>query len=154
MPVRDNSDGMQSSEQKRDYPSREVKFRAWDKRAKKWRAVHTLCLYEPETGKAGLNGAIVADDNSKQGTFMPIERLEVVQYTGHLSIDTVEVCNGDLLRYPGGTELFRVGWDDFEGAWMIFYEDVRCGFGIRMAQFMQIAGNVYSDPALKTKAHL
>lgn len=112
---------MQAIEQKRDYSSREVKFRAWDKRAKKWRAVNTLCLYDSKTGKAGLNGAIVADGKSKQGTFMPIEGLEVVQYTGRHSIDGVEVYAGDLLQFPGLNETYEVLWNNLKDGWCLFF---------------------------------
>lgn len=136
-----------SSKQKQDYSSREIKFRAWDKRAKKWRVIITLCWYEPETGKAGLCGAIVADDNGKQGLFMPIEYLGVVQYTGQHSIDNVEVYDRDLLRFPDHNETYEVRWDNQEGAWGITYNGMHYS-KIGTARFMQIAGNVCANPEL------
>lgn len=119
---------------------RAAKYRAWDRKLKKF------IYHELAVGQVGL--LVTSDDDTPLHLFENLEAWQ--QYTGHLSIDGVEVCDGDLLRSPGHTKLFRVGWNNHEGEWGLFYEGVRC-FGIRMAQFMQIVGHVHNKPELKSK---
>lgn len=71
----------------------------------------------------------------------------LLQYTGHKSIDSQEVFNGDLLRFPDQKEIYEVRYDNEEGSWGIYYKDMNA-FKIGMTRFMVVAGNVFEDKDL------
>lgn len=71
----------------------------------------------------------------------------LLQYTGHKSIDSQEVYDRDLLRFPDQKEIYEVRYDNDEGAWGIYYKDMNA-FKIGMTRFMVVAGNVFEDKDL------
>jgi len=117
---------------------REIKFRAWDKRAKKW--VKSFQLYFP---KCELAGNFVSDED-----------IELIQYTGLKDRVGKEIYEGDVLapmkndyspEYKGdwimtfdrGTFL-AVSVDDRFETWAPYWTE----------QQFEIIGNIYENPEL------
>lgn len=90
---------------------RAAKYRAWDRKLKKF------IYHELAVGQVGL--FVTSDDNTPIHLFKHLEAWQ--QYTGYLSIDGVEVCQGDLLQFPGLNETYEALWGHQKGSWVLFY---------------------------------
>jgi hypothetical protein len=78
--------------------------------------------------------------------------MTIVEFTGHQSIDDVDVHEGDVLKFPGTDDQFYlVKWLEETGQWGIMFGakvfNLQMGT-IGLAQFMQIAGNIYENKEL------
>jgi len=119
---------------------REIKFRAWDKIAKRWRYVSGLSWYKPITSLKGRSGVIVEmDDGCDQ--FIPIEDVELVQFTGLHDKNGKPIYEGDLLSFngqkPSGAVFFKEG----------SYWTSESVLG-RAASMAEVIGNVYENSDL------
>lgn len=136
---------------------REIKFRAWDKQANKWRHVSDIGWYRPETGKIGISGVVaILDDGRDQ--FMPIEDVDVVDFTGLKDKNGKEIYEGDFLVETDDSEplLHRIVWcdeakfeletlEDEEGHWGAHNIDLLAD--LDMKEF-HVIGNIYENPEL------
>ena len=111
---------------------REIKFRAWDKRNKKW----------VEAGQSSL-GYLIA--------WISDYKFEIiVQYTGLKDKNGREIYEGDLVQvldYASWEGLYKVVWD--EESLMYVLEDAY-GDKEKMCEFEEylVKGNIYENPEL------
>ena len=88
---------------------RELKFRAWDKKQKKWLGVNLQmsivdgCLY----WQFGYGCEILSREEAEQ--------IRLVQYLGKKDKKDKEIYDGDWLKW--NNDFYWVNWDDFNGCW-------------------------------------
>jgi uncharacterized phage protein (TIGR01671 family) len=118
---------------------REYKFRAWDKRNKKW----------VEAGQS-LLGYLIAWISDYKFEILGRGDYEIVQYTGLKDRNDKEIYEGDLVQvldYASWEGLYKVVWD--EESLMYVLEDAY-GDKEKMCEFEEylVKGNIYENPEL------
>ena len=118
---------------------REIKFRVWDKDAKKMHPVGNI-NFDPELG--------VSIENYDVPTFAvtPIYQphLVLLQYTGREDKNGKESYEGDILRDDDG-DLFTIEYDDDEAGFFANSQDTSAS--IRDVDG-EVIGNIYENPEL------
>lgn len=117
-----------------------IKFRAWNKSAKKMFDPHKIT-------PLALNN----DCAEIEGVFLPFrEDVELMQFTGLLDKQGKEIYEGDIVRLDGNP--YEVFWDsDFTGFSMSFTGEECLGLGeqvIGESREVEIIGNIYESPEL------
>lgn len=132
---------------------RDIKFRAWDKKEKKW-----LLGYEYESlggfslfGECMLLGEWSGVLNRfivEQGERKP-EDLVVMQYTGLLDKNGNEIYEGDIVRSTGNlpTEVIweKDGWTT-KDCWITYQDEP--GRAFSESEDWEVIGNIYENPEL------
>lgn len=118
---------------------REIKFRVWDKRNKKW----------VEAGQS-LLGYLIAWISDYKFEILGRGDYEIVQYTGLKDRNDKEIYEGDLVQvldYASWEGLYKIIWDEKNLMYML--EDA---FGDRekLCEFEEylVKGNIYENPEL------
>lgn len=133
--------------------NRPIKFRAWDKVNEKWLEIESIAIARNNmpTNITATNGNVYQIQNDGQ--------IELVQFTGLLDANDVEIHEGDLLRPSHEKHHDKVGEVRAEpGGWQIFtrrnWPDWYQDFPMRSVQFgdmqYEVIGNVYENPELLT----
>ena len=117
---------------------REIKFRAWDGKAKDWHTFEiTDNLFESQQAISfGLLGG-------------QVESLVWQQYTGLKDRNGVEIYEGDIITQDGYAQ--HVQWSDM-GAWwaLVNIPNVHSGNHLSALDFdeCEVIGNIYENPEL------
>lgn len=146
---------------------RQIKFRAWDKKTKKMRAINSIAFhYEKEAFDfdsshlpkvVNLWGHNLIEDKPIILHREPKE-FELMQFTGLLDKNGKEIYEGDILcisdevcvdiiagssRYEPQNRIESVEWDNEHGVWVIQTDNL-------CEQYMdsEIIGNIYENPEL------
>ena len=114
---------------------REIKFRAWDKVAKRW----TQSGFWISTTTQQLEH---------------IKELDVSQYTGLKDKKGKEIYEGDILDFGewsdhSGRCVHEVLWDDRGAKFVTFEHREARGYGLD--PFSEVIGNIYESPSLLDK---
>jgi hypothetical protein len=80
--------------------------------------------------------------------FIDHHSYKLMQYTGHKSIDGVEVYEGDILKFPADSHPYTVEWLEDEGAWGVMFSPGNAMANAGMVQLMQVIGNIYENKEL------
>jgi len=129
---------------------REIKFRAWDKKGKKMYEVEAISwLWKYIDVIVGYN-----KNNYPKIKGMPIEDMELIQFTGLLDKNGKEIYEGDIVEFfddmdvlrkepvtfENGSFGFIIGWEQeeflgFNNEWLNLDE-------------LEVIGNIYENPEL------
>jgi uncharacterized phage protein (TIGR01671 family) len=117
--------------------SREIKFRAWDKKTERFQSGFHL------TSDGKIIFACLIDN----------EDYILSQFTGLLDKNWKEIFEGDIVRfwanpkdyggYKGHDYIASVEWDEFSVGFIL-----SDGHGLRDFEFLQVVGNIYQNPEL------
>lgn len=125
---------------------REIKFRAWDKKLKKW----------TNYSISNIDGTLIDFLNKETGFWESDrggERFTLCQYTGLKNINEKEIYEGDIVRALGFSKWIGVAkYSDKNQAFVFECIDKNYSRNIVfMSQFDQgfkILGNIYENPEL------
>lgn len=130
---------------------RDIKFRAWDKRAKQMYQVKNLGLGKESWLRTATNYG--KHPETGYNKFYPSE-VEIMQYTGLKDKNRVEIYEGDIVRIKSNPM-------DMTG--YIIYDDFDLAFELRddenesqeclwyQEQELEVIGNIYNNPELLEK---
>lgn len=128
---------------------REIKFRAWDEKENKIRKVTKINWFDE----------CVECDEHPNGDYirLPLEKANLMQYTGLKDKNGKEIYEGDILTCEGGYEapegeevcqdVSQVYWDN---DLLQFRVQCRCGdfWSLEEYDYEEIIGNIYQNPEL------
>lgn len=135
--------------------NRIIKFRAWDKKNKKWigkKTLEYLCISEDvvvlvEYTPDSMGG--YSPKSCKQLTSPEVQNLEIVEYIGKKDENDREIYEGSILKddrgqygkvfYSDKSASFLVNWKMEDGSW----ETDCC--------FHEVVGHIYENPELLKK---
>ena len=125
---------------------REIKFRAWDKKLKKW----------TNYSISNIDGTLIDFLNKETGFWESDrggERFTLCQYTGLKNINEKEIYEGDIVRALGFSKWIGVAkYSDKNQAFVFECIDKNYSRNIVfMSQFdksFKILGNIYENPEL------
>lgn len=133
---------------------REIKFRVWDKQ--------DLRMITHEQSFIPLKvcslGVLRLDPTSEENRYniIPIERFELMQFTGLLDKNGKEVYKGDILSVKWRVEVYQ----SVEGTWMVRFKDSKTNKPTSLYDYLkrrlrsgcpedcEVIGNVYQNPEL------
>jgi hypothetical protein len=122
---------------------RDIKFRAWYRKEKK--------MYDVQLADGGEHDNAVERWAGEVFEWQD-QLFDVMQFTGHQSIDGIDVYEGDFLKFPGSDDQhYLVKWLEDTGQWGIMFGPKVFGLQmgtIGLTQFMQVVGNVYENEEL------
>jgi len=117
--------------------SREIKFRAWDKKTERF--------------QSGFH--LTSDGKIIFACLIENEDYILSQFTGLLDKNWKEIFEGDIVRfwanpkdyggYKGHDYIASVEWDEFSVGFIL-----SDGHGLRDFEFLQVVGNIYQNPEL------
>lgn len=141
--------------------NRKYKFRAWDKEEKKMLSVMELgfsfnvdkynyLAYADLDGRWGR--AILTPNGGKQsyswsGQRREAEQIEIMQYTGLLDKNEVEIYEGDIVNLSSWEpSIYQIAFD--RGAFYLAKSDLEEVGDIKYAEKSEVIGNIYENPEL------
>ena len=121
---------------------RELKFRAWDKKAKEWLNIETVMVYLDGLLAQNINMDIYQIDRNN---------VELMQYTGLLDKQGKEIYEGDIVKGHDSLEPVRIhGKVDFNDASFCIVSGIG-SFYRWMDYDIEVIGNIYENSELLEK---
>ncbi|WP_169753598.1 YopX family protein [Campylobacter mucosalis] len=120
---------------------REIKFRAWDKKNKRW-VSHNSLLNETEVSASVLTPPKLTIKHPNW---------DIMQYTGFTDINNTEIYEGDIVKFEipfhiASTKIARIFFEN--GAFKIDL-GIKTDFLERYANVgLEVVGNIYETPEL------
>lgn len=130
---------------------REIKFRAWDKRTKELVGVSDISWMKIAADNSYKNSEFYHLTGSEKGRHYkaPQDQVILMQFTGLLDKNGVEIYEGDIIKSHTGWKDQVVAWDDYRAG---FYAQLPQGSDL--AEIMnsenrfEIIGNIYENKEL------
>jgi uncharacterized phage protein (TIGR01671 family) len=133
--------------------TREIKFRAWDTQEKRMLPIGDVGFKRMSAwGEDSLLGVVVVLP-SGHDQYYPIERVDLMQFTGLHDKNGTPIYEGDIITYGdyndgSGRILMVVRWDERNAR---FVEDEMTGpqlAGLTLSGAGEVIGNIYENPEL------
>ena len=135
---------------------REIKFRAWDKKEKKWVHIDTIFF----SSEGNIEQYSVTEIQDTPASYcVHKEHLELIQYTGLKDKNGKEIYEGDIVEYKTTD-----GFDEndlykekrtiiyIDGAFSPIYLSTRCLHTdedkLLICKNIEVIGNIYENPEL------
>ena len=130
--------------------SRPIKFRIWDKEAKKIRPVNSLHLVTDQDGEwlvecYGKSYVTNEGDHDAAIDVIRGHNFNLMQFTGLHDKNGKEIWEGDIVLFPDGKKDV-VCWYVNYGGFPPFALETRC-----FADSFEVLGNIYEHPTLLEK---
>jgi len=127
--------------------TREIKFRVWNKKEKKWMFGYDY----PNLGGFSLLGEVVMMGELSSVPISELQNLEVMQYTGLKDKNGVEIYEGDIMKDENGV-IFKIFWsDDFYLPGFAKEPIIPPNLSaIGIGENWEVIGNIYQNPELLT----
>ena len=130
---------------------REIKFRAWDRVNKKMfyygdSLFNLFITFEGDVGYYNNNGDIAfTNDNG-----FTSDQFELMQFTGLLDKNGVEIYEGDIVEIPAEEYLAVIEWDVETCRFVIniWPENVLCDFDNYYGRELEVISNKWDNPSL------
>ncbi len=122
---------------------REIKFRAWDEESK---VMYPVIRMEWWVTKDGERRGISALVGTSEETEFEGE-LELIQFTGLLDKNGIEIYEGDIAESKGHRLIFTIEYRLSMGGFMACSEGLLMGLG-QHADILEVLGNLYENPEL------
>jgi len=126
--------------------TREIKFRAWDKKRKiildVGRIEWTKRLSIDEVWCAGDMGSLLRED------------ADLMQYTGLKDMKGKEIYEGDIVKSNLCSSIGVIGWDNEVGSWFYLWQDGIKTYPRENYDVLdeEVIGNIYENPEIMERA--
>ena len=132
---------------------REIKFRAWDKRRKKWLEPHYV-----DISCAGVISKVTVHRGYEIASDRNLDFIELMQYTGLKDKNGKEIYEGDIIEIRGQNYKYiaEIIWDDEKAGYDLkeintsipdYLLNMPELFVDRISQ-IKVIGNIYENPEL------
>ena len=125
---------------------RQIKFRAWDKKNKKW-----LFGYDySHLGGFSLLGEVVLLGEIQKIQLHDLKDIAIMQYTGLKDKNGKEIYEGDILEFDNKDENNRVRSKVIfdVGMFGVFFEEIWIGLIFLSKRNVELIGNIYQNKDL------
>ena len=112
--------------------SREIKFRAWDRKNRKMVNMNYLCCHK--------SGLMLFEKDHKPG-----KEFDFMQFTGLHDKNGKEIYEGDIVRCWGG-EYYQGYWE--HNRKITIENMINDCFMMGEHEFLEVIGNIYENPEL------
>ena len=118
---------------------RQIKFRAWDGSRNKMQTSPKFVEFNFSS-----DGELFAKNYAIGGA---LQMLPVMQFTGLLDANSVEIYEGDIVDWVGG--IFYIMWEDSDASFFAVRSDeVFAESGQELADSCVVIGNIHQHPEL------
>jgi uncharacterized phage protein (TIGR01671 family) len=122
--------------------NRVIKFRAWDKKASQITPVEGF-LWQNEL-------KLIPEETVNEGCEMLAKDYELMQFTGLLDRNGVEIYEGDIVRGIKNHHddvITEVYWDEDNAGFIPFHDNYEVDWATDRQEF-EVIGNIYENPEL------
>ena len=136
---------------------REIKFRAWDKKTKKMRAVNSIVFhYEEECFDfdnsrlpkvVNLWGKDIIEDKVIV-LHREIKDVELMRYTGLKDKNGKEMYEGDIVEVTEEDEYLHLEWDEDTASFVMSGRHFELDFDSYWSYEIEVIGNKFDNPEL------
>ncbi len=122
---------------------REIKFRVWDKKERKFRLPFEFAI--------DGDGVLVSFEGDYWRNVTDKDRYEISFYTGLKDKNGKEIYEGDIVKLDE-FQIYLVEWDEERAGWFPFAHGDGCGCceinTVHNSKLTEVIGNVYENPEL------